>query len=536
MWTEVAALAGRVRREHDGRAWPSARWQKDPVGFARTILGVDVWSAQVEILEGIRDCSRVAIAGGRKIGKDFAVGIAAWWWYSSFPDAVVFMSATTAKQIDDILYVEIRRMYARSGKCLACKLEDPMGQRPPPCPHSAVLAGDVGLLARTGVTSTDFRRIFGYTSDKAEGLAGVSGPRILAIIDEASGFPEELHVAIRGNLAAEGCKEVLISNPTRARGFFFDAFHSRAGSYRTIQVSSESTPNIVEGRDVFPGLASRSWLEEQRNDWGIDSPLYKIHVLGQFVLNEQGAIFPVHALAEAEARWHDTPVEGDLAIGVDPAGETGDGDESGFAVRRGKKVVAVYGRRGLSPEAHLVEALGLLAVHRAPGADVPRVVLDREGEVGAKAYGAFLSYLQGLPESATPPFLLVPVRPSERAKRKPDTYDRVRDELCGSFADWLRDGGALPEDSKLEKELNAFRWITHVSGRTKAQPKEEMRKELGRSPDRADAVMLSTWGAAHVGATADIAAHTEQQTAPDAYEERAEERFDPYTWEKSFRR
>jgi hypothetical protein len=518
---DILTVARRVRESEAGRAWPAEKWQADPVGFATTILGVRLWSAQIEILESIRDHGRVAVAGGRKIGKDFALAVAALWWFASFPDARVFMTAVSAKQVRDILYREIRQRFARSGRCVACVAKD--RDAPAPCPHSAIITGKVGELPATGIVSPDFREIKGQTADAAEGLAGFSGARLLAIVDEASGYPDELHVAIRGNLAAAGCREVLISNPTRARGFFFDAFHKH-DTYKTIQVSSESTPNVLEDREAYPGLASREWIAEMRRDYGEESALYKIHVKGEFVLHEQGSIFPVHAIEEAKRRWSETPADGPLSIGVDPAGEGGKGDESAFAARRGKKCAELVARRGLSPEGHVVEALGLLAKHGHGTGEPARIVVDREGETGAKVWGAFVSYVQAQGEAC--PFDLVGVRSSERAQRQPLVYDRVRDELCAALADWFRDGGAIPEDPKLEKELHVFKWTEHISGRTKAIPKDKIREELGRSPDRADALSLSCWGSSYVGATAIAEITTSAQ--PDAHAMQADQVFDPY--------
>ena len=55
-----------------------------------------------------------------------------------------------------------------------------------------------------------------------------------------------------------------ISNPVRTYGFFYRAFHAERHLYKTIQCSTETNPNIVEGgRDVFPGLADRQWLRER---------------------------------------------------------------------------------------------------------------------------------------------------------------------------------------------------------------------------------------------------------------------------------
>src|SRR5204862_354817 len=146
------------------------------------------------------------------------------------------------------------------------------------CPHSVVIEEEPGELARTGLKSVDFREIVGFTAREAEAVAGISGRNLLYILDEASGIPDEIYEAIEGNRAG-GARVVLLGNPTKTTGEFFDAFHAKARFYKTITVSSEQTPNVVTGRDEIPGLATRAWIEEKREEWRPDSALYKVRVL-----------------------------------------------------------------------------------------------------------------------------------------------------------------------------------------------------------------------------------------------------------------
>ena len=290
--------------------FPSIRYQRDPASFARDVLGTEPWSRQIEILETIRDHDRSAIASGHKVSKSHSIAITALWWYCSWPDARVVLSSTTSRQVDQILWRELKMMRARSGRCIDCKAADPEGRHiPRPCPHSAIIEGNIGELARTGLKSHDFREIVGFTARESEAVAGVSGARLLYLIDEASGVPDSIFEAIEGNRAG-GAKIALFSNPTKTSGAFFAAFHGKAGFYKTLRISSEETPNVTEGRVVIPGLATREWIEEKRREWGIDSALYKVRVKGEFATAEDGKVFSIHAIAEAEQRWHETPAAG----------------------------------------------------------------------------------------------------------------------------------------------------------------------------------------------------------------------------------
>jgi phage terminase large subunit len=467
--------------------WPSDRYQEDPAAFAREILGVEPWAKQVEILEAVRDHDRVAVTSGHKCGKSAAAAMLALWFYCAFPDSRVVMSSTTSRQVDQILWRELSMIRARGGRCVACKKEDPDGRRiKAPCPHSALIDGEIGQLARTGLKSRDFREIVGFTAREAEAVAGISGSNLLYIVDEASGVPDVIFQAIEGNRAG-GAKLFMISNPTKTEGAFYDAFNSKAHLHKTIRMSSEESPNVKAGRKLIPGLATRAWVDEKRAEWGEESPIYKIRVKGEFVEAEDGKIISIAAIIEAEQRWAETPAEGTLYLSLDPAGPGGQGDESVFALRRGKKILGLLAMRGMTDETHLAKCIDLLREnldYRERGV----MVVDREGSIGSALYG-YLKSSRELSQLAQ----LVGVRASDGAVRQASVYGRVRDELWASLAQWIREGGAIPEDPKLAREIHAPEWTTDIRGRMKATPKDELRKSLGRSPDRADAVALAVW-------------------------------------------
>lgn len=543
----LAALHAMLEEASSVR-WPSAKYRDDPVAFFREVLGVEPWSKQIEVIETVRDHPRVAVASGHKVSKSHTAAGVALWYYCSFPDARVVMSSTTSRQVDQILWRELQMMRARSGACVECKRIDPDGRRiGRPCPHSAIIDGEIGQLARTGLKSDDFREIVGFTAREAEAVAGISGRNLLYIIDEASGVPDVIFEAIEGNRAG-GARIVLFSNPTRTMGEFFEAFHSKSKLYKTIQISSEETPNVIEGKLIIPGLATREWIEEKREEWGEDSPIYRVRVRGEFALNEDGKIFSVHTITEAERRWKEAtcdpcegvgrvrdrvcdvcdgsgmrPASGRLYIGVDPAGATGTGDESAFCVRRGLRVIELVTARGLDEEGHLGQILGLVRKHKLPR-ETPVVVFDREGKIGGNLFG----YLRGYRDANRDAIELVPVRSSDRSQRQPLVYDRQRDALAANLEAWFKDGGQIPEDARLAAELHSLEWVQHYNGRLKVTPKKEIKKLLGRSPDRYDALALACWEP--------LSLRQEAQPARDAHEEEEMPTIDPYAGRRAFRR
>jgi len=196
----------------------------------------------------------------------------------------------------------------------------------------------------------------------------------------------------------------------------------------------------------------------------------------------------VHTIRQAEERWHTSPDSGRLFVGLDPAGASGSGDETMFAIRRGLKLLALLPFRGLTDEGHLIQLLGLLSRYKLPR-ETPVVVLDREGAIGSSLGGRIRAHLDTHEKS----FEFVAVRSSDRALRQPMVYDRMRDELAANLEAWFRDGGTIVEDVKLSAELHALEWRQAANGRLKLTAKDDIRKALGRSPDRYDALALACW-------------------------------------------
>jgi phage terminase large subunit len=80
---------------------------------------------------------------------------------------------------------------------------------------------------------------------------------------------------------------------------------------------------------------------------------------------------------------------------------------------------------------------------------------------------------------------------SAPAEANKDEYPNARSELWFEFAeDWLP-GLDLDTDEDLLSDLCAPQYGMDSKGRRVVEPKDETKKRLGRSPDRADAVMMA---------------------------------------------
>lgn len=86
--------------------------------------------------------------------------------------------------------------------------------------------------------------------------------------------------------------------------------------------------------------------------------------------------------------------------------------------------------------------------------------------------------------------IMVASKPTEKTEM--GEFGVFRDQLWWSVREWLRTdpGAMLPPSEKLIEELSIPEYKIQA-GKIKVMPKDQMRKELGRSPDEADALCLT---------------------------------------------
>lgn len=430
--------------------------------FAKEALGVSLWGRQAEICADIVKHSRVAVRSGHKIGKSRIAAVIALWYALCFPGSRVVMTSASGRQVRMILWHELKALY-----------------RGAPLPLGGVCHDDPS----TGLKLSHGSEILGFSTDQPERMAGVSGAHLLFIVDEASGVPEPIFEAIEGNRAG-GARLLMFSNPTQVSGTFYEAFTSKANFWKGIHVSSTETPNAT-GKGEIPGLATKQWCDEKLLEWGYDSPLYQVRVLGNFPGQGDANVIALSLVTAAQLRYEDTPAEGPLVAGLDPA--RFGSDDSLLCLRRGFKpspLIAWHGLDGVQLADKVVDVL-----ERERKGERVTIKVDVIG-IGASVVDALKYH-----PKAQGWLRVIPINVAERSTVKPKPgepgYVRLRDQLWFSIKDWLKEGGSLPPDDKLVGELTACKYGLDPQGKLWVESKADLKARLKRSPDRADALALS---------------------------------------------
>ncbi len=458
----------------DSKARPSVCFA-DPAEFAREVLGIELWDAQAAIARSVYQVERTAAKSGHKVGKSTVAATVALHWVSDperRPGARVVMSSASARQVDGILWREIKRLYKRADK------------------RGKALGGLLYKRADRGLQHEDGREIVGFSTDAAEKVAGYSGAHMLFIVDEASGVDARLFNAIEGNLAGGGAL-LLLSNPTQLSGEFFDAFHGKRSFYNTFSLSSADTPNAryPDNKSLhIPGLATAAWCADKLRLWGPEDPRYLVRVLGEFPRASASQAVPRDLAQAAQERYPETPSTGPLVVGLDPA--RNGGDAPSLALRRGLRLLPLVTLAAGDGERVAGAALAAIREARASEGVSPWEVVEvRVDPIGVGA--SPLDFLRAA-ESSGELIHVVEVNAAESAEES-EEYANKRAELVFGVRDWLSKGGALPPDAELLEDLCSAEYAIDPRGRVKVEPKDKIKGRLGRSPDKGDAAALAIW-------------------------------------------
>jgi hypothetical protein len=444
-------------------------YRDDPVRFAVEALGITPWTRQADFLRAVGLHDHVALKAGQKVSKTNALAILMLWFACTRPGSRVFFTNSSERQVSTVNYRELRAVI-----------------------RGALLPLGITRVHDTpsrGVTFKNGSEILGFATNEEDRWGGLSGSDLLFIVDEASGVASAFFEAIEGNLAGDNGKLIVCGNPLRPADFFHDCFTTRSASWHTLTISSLESPNVVEGREIIRGLASAGFVQRTEDDYGRGSPFWMARIEGNFPSQSDYSVIGLADVLAAVQRHAsaEPPADEPMKAGLDVS--RGGPDESVGTVVIGSVVVATYVWRGLDGPTLAGRLAEALAVHRR-GEERVQVYVDVIG-VGSSPFDALVGHAW---------IDAVAVNVAEKPTID-DHYANLRAQLWFQGAKWIKTG-AIPNDPKLIAELTAPTYSFDMKGNRKVEAKEDVKKRLHRSPDRADSLLLAiaapeeTWTAA----------------------------------------
>lgn len=241
------------------------RYRYDWMRLCVELVGIEPTWQQREIIEATQQPgARVAVASGHGTGKSSLSAIMILGFILCFPEARVVVVANNARQVQIGIWKNLRKYWKE------------MCRRKPWLEQYFVLT-DTQFYERTSkggwsVGSKSCRL------GQEEALAGEHAKYYMVILDEASGISDKACGVLGGALTEEDNRMLMLSQPTRPAGFFYDAHHTLAkkpdgsGVWTSIRLNSEESP-----------LVTIDFIKEKLYQYGgRENPEYLIKIRGEF--------------------------------------------------------------------------------------------------------------------------------------------------------------------------------------------------------------------------------------------------------------
>lgn len=420
--------------------------------FVQEVLGQtpDAWQGKVLLAVG-GGTRRISIRSGHGVGKSTCASWCMLWYVLvRFPCKVV-VTAPTSAQLFDALFAELKRW---------------INELPPAWAELLNAKGDrVELIAAPESAFISARTA---RAESPEALQGVHSENVLLVVDEASGVPEAIFEAAVGSMSGESATTLLLGNPTRTSGYFYDTHNKLRDRWWTLRVNSAESSRVAA-----------DFVREVADTYGEDSNAYRVRVLGEFPTSDDDTIIPLHT-AEAAVGRDIVPAPTAMRVwGLDCARF---GDDSSVLTKMHGQVVRDKPLKWVKLDT--MQLAGRVKAEWDATASH-----ERPEEINVDAIGIGAGVADRLRELGLPARAInVSESPSLTGQ-----YKNLRTELWFKGRDFFASGtSSIPADCEmLVADLVSVKYkIADSNGLLLAEPKAETKKRLRRSPDYADSFLL----------------------------------------------
>lgn len=412
---------------------------------------------QARIAESVRDNPRTSVRSASAVGKTCLGACIALWFLSAFRPSTVLTTGKSYRQVREQLWREISAKHSQA--------KIPIG-------------GKIVMSPYPRLDLADDWFAIGFATDEAERWTGFHNKYILEIIDEASGIPDDVYGSLENPLASGIIvRQLLLGNPTQSVGKFRDSFASK--SYNSFHISAFDTPAFT-GEGDYPFLISKEYVEQQKEEWGEDNPLYEVYIKGEFPSGETDRLIPF-GLADAAIFNEIKPDKEDvIAFGVDTA-RFGD-DENALYVRKGGKVID----KAFWKKADTEATVGHI-VHIAKKEEYENPVINVDEGYNPGVVDTLRTTLKGIKPGCT-----VNGVSFQGTARNSKLYANIRAEMFWNLAEYFKARTIqIPNDKTLLKQLTDIKKKPlNRYDQIIIESKDEMKQRGVKSPDRADALAL----------------------------------------------
>lgn len=407
----------------------------------------------------------ISIMSGNGTGKDFIAAITILGFTLLFPDSKSLCTANTAKQLKNVLWSEISKCMRQLAKKIDGEGNETILEE-----YMVLQSEKLSMKGEDGATwFTEAVTVNTSLSEEeqAESIAGRHADYQIAVVDEASGIANAVFRKLERTLTRKLNFMFIIFNPTRATGY---------------AIESQTDPRFISMRwnAEESELVCRDHIENMQKKYDKEDNSYRVGVLGLPPKTDDSALFPWEWIENAIQRDVELLPGDPLIKGVDCGGG---GDKSIIATRKGHRVYPF--KRNTSPDA--------VVVSNWIGADIdaenPDVVRIDVVGIGHGIEGSVREKKGAVIEAAD----------SRRTADNSEMFYNKRAEMYYNLRELFQRGlislSLLDEaDARtLKFQLGAIKSKLDASGRIQIIEKATIKRQLGHSPDEADALAITCY-------------------------------------------
>lgn len=460
-------------------------YQKDFIAWQADVLGLRTYEKMKNIANEalFGEIPRTAIKSSNGTSKSYSTSSMVMWVGSVFDvgESLAIVSAPSQAQIEKVTF-----RYAKSFKARAAD-------------RGFALPGTINEQLEWWVPGPEGKIVLAYGRKPAAGqevstFQGIRSEhgKTFVFFDEAGGMSRGMWTAAEAVLTGADARLIAIGNPDDVGTEWHRLFRDEKyrDEFNLYTISSFDLPTFT-GEVVYPddremedrmlrSLTQPAWVNHKKRIWGEKDARYLSKVLGEFPKDGGNGFFPQSAIDRAYDREIEEDMSAPLSLGVDIArwGQ----DESVIAESRGGRVRVV----DTWAKCDLVDSARRIHRH-AQNSGAEEVRIDAAG-VG----GGVFDMLDRLEEFADKTYELIGW---DNGSQSPDTaqwsnkrawaHDNLRTQMMEESLDLDY------EDDVLRDELQIITFKFNNRGAIQITPKDDMKSEMGGSPDRLDAVIMA---------------------------------------------
>lgn len=446
-------------------------WRQDPAKFVRDVFRAepDPWQLDVLNSAGKTGRKRIAMKACAGPGKTAVLAWLGWHRLACFaaknehPKGAAV--SITSDNLKDNLWAELARW----------QNESPFLQQAFVWQKERIFAKDhpeTWFLSAKGWSKSSDLDAIGRT------LSGLHSRYPFYLIDESGDIPPNMvRSAEQGLTSCDDGLIVTAGNTTSQTGLLYDVCTrdrvGKDGQERWYVVSITADPDDPKRTP----RVDIDWARENIAKYGRENPWVMAFILGQFPPGSINALLSIEEVERA-MNLHPRPEAFEWAqkrLGIDVA-------------RFGDDRTIIFPRQGI---AAFMPREMRHARDSAVSNDIGNAVVTKKIEWGSEmeffddtvgwAHGA-IDFMRAAGYSPTP---VAFDRPSPNPR-----YANMRAQCWLQMADWIKAGGSLPNVPGLVAELTSPTYF-FSSGKFQLEPKDQIKKRLGKSPDLADALALT---------------------------------------------